>query len=217
MQVKLTELEKIKLLNSDDIYSVMQRVLMRENKIERNKEHFWIIGLAQNNRILYIELISLGTINTTLVEPMEVFSIALQKRTVKIILAHNHPSGSMKPSEEDKDITDKLIQVGLFLNIPVVDHLIINEKTYYSFDDNGLLHDLRINTRYLLPYKVQEKMKKEAEEIGKQKGKAEGIKEERKKVVLAMKKKGYTIKQIQELTGLKPSQINAFKATPKKK
>jgi DNA repair protein RadC len=211
MQVKLTELEKIKLLNSEDIYHVMQRVLMRENKIERNKEHFWIIGLAQNNRILYVELISLGTIKSTLVEPMEVFSIALQKRTVKIILVHNHPSGSMRPSEEDKDLTDKLIQVGLFLNIPVIDHLIINEKTYYSFDDNGVIHDLNINTRYLLPYKVQEKMKKEAKEIGKAEGKQEGIKEERKKVVLVMKKKGYTIKQITELTGLKPSQINAIK------
>jgi DNA repair protein RadC len=210
MQVKLTEIEKIKLLNSEDIYHVMQRVLMRENKIERNKEHFWIIGLAQNNRILYIELISLGTIKSTLVEPMEVFSIALQKRTVKIILVHNHPSGSMRPSEADKDITDKLIQVGLFLNIPVIDHLIINEKTYYSFDDNGVIHDLNINTRYLLPYKVQEKMKKEAKEMG--------IKEATEKankkfiqIAKQLKTKGFTIKQITELTGLKPSQINVIK------
>jgi DNA repair protein RadC len=216
MQVKLSELEKIKLLNSEDIYHVMQRVLMRENKIERNKEHFWIIGLAQNNRILYIELISLGTIKSTLVEPMEVFSIALQKRTVKIILVHNHPSGSMKPSEEDKDITDKLIQVGLFLNIPVIDHLIINEKTYYSFDDNGVIHDLNINTRYLLPYKVQEQMKKEAKEMG--------IKEATEKankkfiqIAKQLKNKGFTIKQITELTGLKPSQINVIKPIEKKK
>jgi DNA repair protein RadC len=207
MQVKLTELEKIKLLNSEDIYHVMQRVLMRENKIERNKEHFWIIGLAQNNRILYVELISLGTIKSTLVEPMEVFSIALQKRTVKIILVHNHPSGSMRPSEEDKDLTDKLIQVGLFLSIPVIDHLIINEKTYYSFDDNGVIHDLNINTRYLLPYKVQEKMKKEAEQIGMQKGKTE--------IVKMMAKKKLNAKQIAEFTGLTVKQINTI--LPKKK
>jgi DNA repair protein RadC len=196
---------------------VMQRILLRENKIERNKEHFWIIGLAQNNRILYVELISLGTIKTTLVEPMEVFSIALQKRTVKIILVHNHPSGGMKPSEEDKDITDRLIQVGLFLNIPVIDHLIINEKTYYSFEDTGLIHDLNINTRYLLPYKVQEKMKKEALKLGEEKGIEKEKQRRSKELVLAMKKKGYTIKQIQELTGLKPSQINAIKPIEKKK
>jgi DNA repair protein RadC len=217
MQVKLNELEKIRLLNSDDIYLVMQRILMRENKIERNKERFWIIGLAANNRILYIELISVGSIRQTLVEPMEVFSIALQKRTVKIILVHNHPSGSMKPSDADKDITDKLIQVGLFLNIPVEDHLIISEKSFYSFGDSGLLHDLRINTRYLLPYKVQENMKKEAEEIGKQKGKQEGMKEAFIKMAKQLKRKGFTIKQIQDLTGLKPAQINAIKPNTKAK
>jgi DNA repair protein RadC len=209
MQVKLNELEKIRLLNSDDIYLVMQRILMRENKIERNKERFWIIGLAANNRILYIELISIGSIRQTLVEPMEVFSIALQKRTVKIILVHNHPSGSMKPSDADKDITDKLIQVGLFLNIPVEDHLIISEKSFYSFGDSGLLNDLRINTRYLLPYKVQENMKKEAEKIGKQKGKTE--------IVKMMGKKKLTSKQISELTGLTVKEINTIlpKAKPK--
>jgi DNA repair protein RadC len=209
MQVKLNELEKIRLLNSDDIYLVMQRILMRENKIERNKERFWIIGLAQNNRILYVELISIGNVRTTLVEPMEVFSIALQKRTVKIILVHNHPSGSMQPSDADKDITDKLIQVGIFLTIPVIDHLIINEKTYYSFDDTGLLHDLTVNTRYLLPYKVQEKMKKEAEDIGKQKRNTE--------IVKMMAKKKLNTKQISELTGLTVKQINTIlpKSKPK--
>jgi DNA repair protein RadC len=213
MQVKLTELEKIRLINTDDIYSVMQRILMRENKIERNKERFWIIGLAVNNRILYIELISVGSIRQTLVEPMEIFSIALQKRTVKIILVHNHPSGSMVPSVADKDITDKLIQVGFFLNIPVLDHLIISEKSFYSFSDSGLLHDLTVNTRYILPYKAQEKMKKEAKEIGK----AEGRKENLKEVVLKLKKAKYTVEQISKLLGLKPSQINAFKPTAKKK
>ena len=114
MNVKLTASEKIRILNSTDIYDVMQKVLMRENKIDRNKEHFWIIGLANNNKILYIELISLGTIKSTLVEPMEVFSIALQKRSVKVILVHNHPSGELLPSEQDKDLTDRLQQIGFF-------------------------------------------------------------------------------------------------------
>jgi DNA repair protein RadC len=177
MKVNLSELEKIRLLNSDDIFTVMQRVLMRENKIERNKEHFWVIGLAANNRILYVELISLESVNETLVQPMEVYSIALQKRTVKIVLVHNHPSGSMQPSDSDKKITDKLIQVGLFLTIPVIDHLIINEKLYYSFSESALLHDLTVNSRYLLPYKVQEKMQKEAEKVGKEKVELQKTKE----------------------------------------
>jgi DNA repair protein RadC len=211
MQVKLTELEKIRLINTDDIYNVMQRILMRENKIERNKERFWIIGLAVNNRILYVELISVGNIRTTLVEPMEIFSIALQKRTVKIILVHNHPSGSMVPSDADKDITDKLIQVGFFLNIPVLDHLIISEKSFYSFSDSGLLHDLTVNTRYILPYKVQEKMKKEVAKNTLEKRNTE--------IVKMMAKKKLNAKQIAEFTGLSIKEINTIlpkpKATPK--
>jgi DNA repair protein RadC len=133
MKVKLTLKQKIKILNSDDVYSIMQQVLLRENKIDRNKEHFWIIGMAQSNKILYIELISMGTVTSTLVEPMEVFSIALQKRTVKIILVHNHPSGELMPSEADKDVTDRLLQVGLFLNVPILDHLIITERATTAF------------------------------------------------------------------------------------
>src|SRR3989338_5228478 len=99
MNVPLSNEEKIKILNGDDLYGIMQRVLLREEKIDRNKEHFWIIGLENNNRMLFIELVSLGSVNTTIAEPMEVFSFALQKQAVKIILVHNHPSGELLPSE----------------------------------------------------------------------------------------------------------------------
>jgi DNA repair protein RadC len=213
MQVKLSELEKIKILNSEDIYGVMQRVLMRENKIERNKEHFWIIGLAQNNRILYIELISVGTVNKTLIEPMEVFSIALQKRTVKIVLVHNHPSGSIRPSDEDKDITDRLIQIGLFLNIPVIDHLIINEKTYYSFNDSNLLYELSKSTKYVPPYILQERLLKEAAEAATVKA----TQKEKLKLAQQLKNKGFTISQIAELTGITESEAKKLKVQKPKK
>lgn len=79
MDIKLTEKEKIKILNSDDIYGIMQRILLREDKIDQNREHFWVIGLETNNRILFIELISLGTVNKALAEPMEVFSLHCKK------------------------------------------------------------------------------------------------------------------------------------------
>ncbi len=133
MDIKLTEEDKIKILNSDDIYGIMQRILLREDKIDQDREHFWVIGLANNNRILFIELVSLGTVNKTLAEPMEVFSYALQKRAVKIILCHNHPSGELKPSEGDKNVSDKLIQVGIIVDTEVIDHLIISDKSYLSF------------------------------------------------------------------------------------
>lgn len=207
MQVKLSPSEKIKVINSDDIYSVMQRILLRENKIDRNKEHFWIIGLSVTNKILYIELISLGTVTATLVEPMEVFSIALQKRSVNVMLIHNHPSGELNPSEADKDLTDRLQQIGLFLEVPVLDHLIITEKSYYSFADSGLLKELSYSKRYVLPYKEQERLLKEKLEEGKA--------EKAKEVAKEMKSKNVAIDMIASFTGLSEAEIKKLR-TPRK-
>ncbi|WP_425659804.1 JAB domain-containing protein [Tenacibaculum ascidiaceicola] len=165
MDIKLTEQEKIKILNSDDIYGIMQKILLRESKIDQNREHFWIIGLENNNRILFIELISLGTINATLVEPMEVFSLALQKRAVKIMLCHNHPSGELTPSDNDKNLTDRLIQVGLIVNTHVIDHLIISDKSYLSFANTGLLQELEKSKKYVPQYVLEEQIKKDMSKI----------------------------------------------------
>ena len=165
MDIKLTKEERIKILNSDDIYGIMQRILLRENKIDQNREYFWVIGLENNNRILFIELISLGTVNKTIAEPMEVFSFALQKRAVKIVLCHNHPSGELKPSEADKDTSDKLIQVGIIVDTQVLDHLIISDKSYLSFNDIGLLDELKLSTKYVPKYVLEQRIKKEATEI----------------------------------------------------
>ncbi|MFT7898817.1 JAB domain-containing protein [Tenacibaculum ascidiaceicola] len=165
MDIKLTEQEKIKILNSDDIYGIMQKILLRESKIDQNREHFWVIGLENNNRILFIELISLGTINATLVEPMEVFSLALQKRAVKIMLCHNHPSGELTPSDNDKNLTDRLIQVGIIVNTHVIDHLIISDKSYLSFANTGLLQELAKSTKYVPKYVLEEQIKKDMAKI----------------------------------------------------
>ena len=165
MNIKLTEAEKIKILNSDDVYGVMQKILLREEKIDQNREHFWVIGLENNNRILFIELISLGTVNASLVEPMEVFSLALQKRAVKIMLCHNHPSGDLQPSIADKDVTDRLIQVGLIVKTPVIDHLIISTRSYVSFNTIGILDTLKESTKYVPTYQIIEKIRAEADQL----------------------------------------------------
>ncbi|UTD14492.1 DNA repair protein [Tenacibaculum mesophilum] len=202
MDIKLTEQEKIKILNSDDIYGIMQKILLRESKIDQNREHFWVIGLANNNRILFIELISLGTINATLVEPMEVFSLALQKRAVKIILCHNHPSGELTPSENDKNLTDRLIQVGIIVNTHVIDHLIISDKSYLSFADVGLLQELVKSTKYVPKYVLEQRLKKEASEIA-EKNKAIEIAKAFKRSgldnELIAKNTGLTIEEVEKL------------------
>ena len=208
MDIQLTEAEKIKILNSDDIYGIMQKVLLREQKIDQNREHFWVIGLENNNRILFIELVSLGTVNQALVKPMEVFSLALQKRAVKIIICHNHPSGELKPSDADKDITDKLIQVGIIVNTPVLDHLIISTKSYLSFADIGLFQELELSTKYVPPYKLAERIRKEAAEIADKNAKVEFAKE--------LKRDGINIETIVRYTGLSVEEINALRVRKKK-
>jgi DNA repair protein RadC len=125
MNIKLKVAEKIKLITSDDVYAVMERIFKRETKADRKKEHFWVISLDNANRIINIELVSLGSANATIVKPMEVYSIPLQKKAISIVLIHNHPAGQLRPSEADKDITDRLIQCGIIMNTPVTDHLII--------------------------------------------------------------------------------------------
>ncbi|MGD8782746.1 MAG: JAB domain-containing protein [Ignavibacteria bacterium] len=227
MNIRLSEKEKIKILNSDDLFDIMQRILKRENKIDRDREHFWVIGLASNNRLLFIELISKGTINKALVEPMEVFSFALQKRAVNIMLVHNHPSGELRPSVEDNDITDRLIQVGIIVNTHVLDHLIISEKSYLSYLSIGLLDELKKSTKYVPPYKQLEMLKKAEREKGKEQGKKEGEKigvkkgikegEERGAKLKAIEmariclEKKMEIKVIAELTGLTEPEIEKIK------
>ncbi len=203
MDIELTQEERIKILNSDDIYGIMQKILLREGKIDQNREHFWVIGLENNNRILFIELISLGTVNRTIAEPMEVYSLALQKRAVKIILCHNHPSGELTPSDADKNITDKLIQVGRIVNTPVSDHLIITPNSYLSFKNIGLLEELEHSTKYVPKYELEKRIKKEAAEIA-----------ERKKVIeiaKQLKRKGVDNETITFSTGLTIEEVEKLK------
>jgi DNA repair protein RadC len=207
MNIRLKKEEKVKVLCADDLYGIMQRILVRESRIDRNREHLWTVSLDTAYRILNIELVSLGTVNKTLVEPMEVFSIPLQKRAVKVILVHNHPSGELRPSERDKDITDQLIQVGRIMNVPLMDHLIISETACYSFLDSGLLHELQQSLKYVPAYEIKKRYEKAAIEKGEQ----QGVEKGRKEVARQMKKEGYAIEAIMKMTGLSKAVIGRLK------
>ena len=203
MDIKLTEAERIKILTSDDIYKIMQQILLREEKIDQDKEHFWIVGLANNLTLLFVELIGLGTVNRVLVNPMEVFSFALQKRAVKIMLCHNHPSGELQPSEDDKDTTDRMIQVGRIVGTPVLDHIIITERSYLSFKDIGLMEKLAQSTKYVPPYELVERIKAEAIAIGKR--------EEKEIIAKELKRRNMPLEAIAEITGLTLEEIKALR------
>lgn len=141
MKVPLKKDQKIQVTDSSSIYYVMQRILKRENKIARGKEHFWTVGLDENNVILYIELLGLGTKDWVTANVQDVLRMAIYKNAIKLILVHNHPNGSLKPSEEDIDTTEAIKHGGNFTGIKLLDHLIINERSYLSLKDEKLFRN----------------------------------------------------------------------------
>jgi DNA repair protein RadC len=233
MKVPLTREQKIRVFEVEDVYKIMQQILLRENKIGRGKEHFWVVCLSSMDRIMLIELLGLGTENATLVDPTEVFSFALQKQAKTLIMVHNHPHENMLiPSPADMDLTNHMYQVGKFLNLPVIDHLIINEKKFLSFAETGVLERLAKSKKYALQYKEEaerlmqkgreEGIKigiekgveigvKKGEKLGIQKGRKEGRQEgELNKAIQmakAMMKKGVEVKLIADVSKLSINQI----------
>lgn len=117
----------------------MQSILLRENTLARKKEHFWVIGLNNANIILYIELVALGSTSEVILSPMEIYNLAVHKKSTKIILCHNHPSGRLIPSSEDIHITNRLKEGGKLLGMQLLDHLIINEEKYISMAEQKLV------------------------------------------------------------------------------
>ncbi len=117
----------------------MKQILLRENKLNRAKEHIWCVGLDQKSVILYIELLGMGNKTVVPVKVQDVLRMAIYKNASKLIIVHNHPSGNLQPSDEDIDFTEAVKHGGNFTEIKLIDHLIINEKKYFSFKDEKLL------------------------------------------------------------------------------
>ena len=104
-----------------------------------SKEHFLVVLLNSKNKVLEIEQISEGSLNSSVVHPREVFAPAVLHHAAAILTAHNHPSGDPTPSKEDKDLTNTLVQAGKYMGIPVLDHIIIGDAKYFSFKEHSYL------------------------------------------------------------------------------
>jgi DNA repair protein RadC len=198
MNVRLTEAQKITVLNAHDVYSVMQQILLRQNKIRRAQEHFWVVGLKADNSILFVELISIGAQNYTHVSPPDVFRMGIYKLAVRMILVHNHPSGNLKVSASDKDITDRLLKVGKMINIDVIDHLIITESGFTSFKDKGIMEDLRKSGLY----EIQDRESDQMKEMQLRYERKNAEKSKAMEVARKMKADGLDIDTIKKYTGL---------------
>ncbi|ARV09204.1 hypothetical protein BTO05_05950 [Winogradskyella sp. PC-19] len=120
--------------SSRDVYDIMQPVLG-----ELSHEEFWILYLNNSNKILQKQQLSKGGITGTLVDVRLVLKQALEVGATALILCHNHPSGTLKASQADIDITKKLKVAALSLDIKVLDHIIVTEKAYFSFADENIL------------------------------------------------------------------------------
>lgn len=112
---------------------------LRTSLKDHHYEVFAVVFLNQANKIKHFQVMSTGGMTHTVVDPRLIFHKALEVKATSIILCHNHPSGNLKPSRADEDITVKLINAGKLLEIRVLDHMIVSEEGYFSFADEGLI------------------------------------------------------------------------------
>lgn len=126
--------ERADIASSESVFELMQPVIG-----ELPHEEFWIIYMNNSNKVIQTFQLSKGGITGTLVDIRLVLKNALEFGATAIILVHNHPSGALQPSRSDKQITQKLKTASESLDIRILDHIIVTEKTYFSFADKGLL------------------------------------------------------------------------------
>lgn len=128
------ETEKIKILSSQHAYAVLKSKLK-----DLPHEEFWVIFLNRSNSVIKTECISKGGVSGTVVDVRLILKPAIELLSSSVILAHNHPSGNLKPSQEDLSLTRKVKEASKLIDIIIQDHLIIGDESYYSFADEGII------------------------------------------------------------------------------
>ncbi|ADV46152.1 RadC family protein [Nitratifractor salsuginis] len=134
------ELSRRFLLSSRrQIHSAAEVYELLEPFANKSREHFLSVTLDGASRVIEVRTVFIGTLNQSLVHPREVFADAIADRAAGIIVAHNHPSGTLTPSRPDIAITDRLKEVGRLVGIDLLDHVILTKEGYFSFADEGML------------------------------------------------------------------------------
>lgn len=129
----LKEKKSTLIMKPEDIWREMKEI--RGNK----KEYLVIFYLDVRNQVIRKEIISIGSLNSSFIHPREVFEPAVSHLAAQIIISHNHPSGDPSPSEEDIEVTKRLIQVGEILGIEIIDHVIVTEKEFFSMKEKKII------------------------------------------------------------------------------
>jgi DNA repair protein RadC len=103
----------------------------------KRQEHFLVATLDGAHAVIRLRIVSIGLANRTLVHPREVFQVAIQDNATSVIVAHNHPSGQVAPSDDDREVTKRLKSAGEILGIPVLDHIVFGRSGFFSFAEAG--------------------------------------------------------------------------------
>lgn len=130
---KKTQKPKFGISDAKDVADFVRTKVIKDN----TKEHFVVLSLDASHKVASYSIVSVGTANYSVVHPREVFQIAILSGAVAIIVAHNHPSGEVKPSDADHQVTKKLKEAGELLGIKVLDHVIVGDDSYHSFVQHG--------------------------------------------------------------------------------
>ena len=131
MNKKIASLNGVKLNSSSKVFEFYK------DKINSVQEHVYCIYLDASKKVIEEKLLFIGTANYSLIHPRDIFKEAYLINATSIICVHNHPSGNVKPSHEDVNMTERLREVGMIMGIRLIDHIIISEDKYYSFLENG--------------------------------------------------------------------------------
>lgn len=134
-QVKQSELRQI--TTSKDCEDVLRIVFNSSTFLWR--EEMLLLCLNRANKVIGYYRVSVGGVSGTVCDPKVIFTIALNSGASAIVLAHNHPSGNLQPSEADKALTKRIKDLGVLLEVVLIEHMILTEESYYSFADNGSL------------------------------------------------------------------------------
>lgn len=193
--------------NADLIISIMQNILKREVLLQQ-QEHFWIVGLDFNNNLKFIELAALGRSNIVNIDFSHVFRIAIYRNASRLIFVHNHSSGDLYPSQSDRNTTEFLVKIAELLKIDILDHFIISADSYFSFADQGILDEIRLNDAYRIFDKQKfEVLKSELLEEGKLEGISQGRKSEKHSIANSLLQHGIDKDLIIKATGLDPQLV----------
>ena len=129
---------KIKIEDSQQVARVFRDLLLLEDEVDQAKEHFYVMHIDIRSRLKMVELVTLGTLGSSIVHPRETFRRAIMQGSCSILVAHNHPSGEADPSEEDTKVTKLLFDAGRLLGIDLLDHIVFTNDAFFSFKNNKL-------------------------------------------------------------------------------